>query len=148
MAAPPNPPSRPPSPQLQTLLDTFVDGLQPPPAAPLPAAPSHPGNRLLTPAQGRSRRRPRPRHPRPRPHTTASTTSGSVTLRVNGRLHHIGIGRTHARTHVLLLVQDLDVRIVHAATGELLRELTIDPNRDYQPTGAPKGPTRKPNDHR
>jgi hypothetical protein len=59
--------------------------------------------------------------------------SGSVTLRVNGRLHHIGIGRTHARTHVLLLVHDLAVRVVDAATGELLRELTIDPSRDYQP---------------
>lgn len=62
-------------------------------------------------------------------------TQGTVTLRVNGRLHHIGIGRTHARTHVILLVQDLDVRVVNAATGELLRELTIDPNRDYQPRG-------------
>ena len=70
-------------------------------------------------------------------------SAGSVTLRVNGRLHHIGIGRTHARTHVILLVQDLDVRIVNAVTGELLRELIIDPTKDYQPTGAPKGPTRK-----
>ncbi|WP_116953669.1 IS481 family transposase [Jiangella endophytica] len=68
--------------------------------------------------------------------------SGVVTLRVNGHLHHIGIGRTHARTHVLLLVHDLNVRIIDAATGELLRELIIDPTRDYQPTGAPKGPTR------
>jgi hypothetical protein len=34
-------------------------------------------------------------------------TDGKVTLRVNGRLHHIGIGRTHARTPVLLLVHDL-----------------------------------------
>ena len=59
--------------------------------------------------------------------------TGAVTLRVNGRLHHIGIGRTHARTHVILLVQDLDVRVVNAVTGELLRELTIDPERDYQP---------------
>jgi transposase InsO family protein len=66
--------------------------------------------------------------------------SGVVTLRVNGRLHHIGIGRTHARTPVILLVQDLDVRIVDATTGELLRELTIDPRRDYQPTGRPPGP--------
>jgi hypothetical protein len=33
---------------------------------------------------------------------------------------------------------------VHAATGELLRELTLDPTRDYQPTGALKGPTRAP----
>ena len=67
--------------------------------------------------------------------------TGCVTLRVAGRLHHIGIGRTHARTHILLLVHDLHVRIIHATTGELLRELTIDPTRDYQPTGAPKGPT-------
>ena len=68
--------------------------------------------------------------------------AGSVTLRVNGRLHHIGIGRTHARTPVILLVDDHHLRVVHAATGELLRELTIDPTRDYQPTGKPKGPTR------
>jgi transposase InsO family protein len=61
--------------------------------------------------------------------------SGVVTLRVAGRLHHIGIGRTHARTPVILLVQDLHVRVVHAATGELLRELSIDPTSDYQPTG-------------
>jgi len=67
---------------------------------------------------------------------------GVVTLRVNGRLHHIGIGRTHARTHVILLIQDLHVRVVHATTGELLRELTIDPRHDYQPTGRPPGPAR------
>jgi hypothetical protein len=69
--------------------------------------------------------------------------SGVVTLRHAGRLHHIGIGRTHARTHVLILVQDLDIRVVHAATGELLRELTLDPTRDYQPTGRPPGPAPK-----
>ena len=66
--------------------------------------------------------------------------AGTVTLRVAGRLRHIGIGRTYAGTYVILLVQDLDVRIVHAATGELLRELTIDPRRDYQPTGRPPRP--------
>ena len=59
--------------------------------------------------------------------------TGAVTLRVNGRLHHIGIGRTHARTHVILLIHDLHVRVINALTGELLRELIIDPNRDYQP---------------
>lgn len=58
--------------------------------------------------------------------------SGSVTLRVAGQLRHIGVGRTHARTHVILLVHDLDVRIINAITGELLRELTIDPTKDYQ----------------
>jgi transposase InsO family protein len=69
--------------------------------------------------------------------------TGAVTLRVNGRLHHIGIGRTHARTPVLLLVQDLHVRVVAAATGELLRDLIIDPRRDYQPRGLPPGPRPK-----
>jgi hypothetical protein len=68
---------------------------------------------------------------------------GTVTLRHDGRLHHIGIGRTHAGTYVRLLVQDLDITIINATTGEILRELTLDPTRDYQPTGAPKGPTRK-----
>ena len=58
--------------------------------------------------------------------------SGSVTLRIAGQLRHIGVGRTHARTHVILLIQDLDVHIINAITGELLRELTIDPSKDYQ----------------
>lgn len=71
--------------------------------------------------------------------------AGSVTLRVNGRLHHIGIGRIHARTHIIVLIDDLHTRVIHATTGELLRDLTIDPTRDYQPTGAPKGPTRPKN---
>jgi transposase InsO family protein len=66
--------------------------------------------------------------------------NGTVTLRHGGRLYHIGIGRTHARTHVLLLVQDLHIRVINAATGELLRELTLDTTRSYQPTGKPPGP--------
>ena len=61
--------------------------------------------------------------------------TGAVTLRHNGRLHHIGIGRTHARTHVLMLIQDLSVRVINEATGELLRELVLDPTKDYQPRG-------------
>ena len=69
--------------------------------------------------------------------------AGSVTLRVAGRLRHIGVGRTHARTDVILLVQDLHVTVINAATGELLRDLTIDPRRDYQPTRRPPGPPKK-----
>jgi transposase InsO family protein len=76
--------------------------------------------------------------------TDIISTSGSVTLRTGGKLHHIGIGRIHAGTAVLLLVQDLHIRILNAATGEQLRELTLDTTRNYQPTGAPKGPTRRP----
>ncbi len=68
---------------------------------------------------------------------------GKLTLRHHGKLHHIGIGRTHARTPVLMLIRDLDIRVITAATGELLRELTLDPTRDYQPTGRPPGPQPK-----
>lgn len=69
--------------------------------------------------------------------------SGTVTLRHGGKLYHIGIGRAHAGTDILLLVQDLHVRIIAAATGELLRELTLDPSRNYQPTGKPRRPKPK-----
>jgi transposase InsO family protein len=69
--------------------------------------------------------------------------TGLVTLRHNGKLHHIGIGRAHAGTRVLLLVQDLDIRVINAATGELLRELVLNPDRDYQPTGRPPGWPKK-----
>ncbi len=59
--------------------------------------------------------------------------TGKITLRYQGRLYSIGIGRTHTRTHVIVLVQDLHIRVIHAATGELLRELTLDPSKRYQP---------------
>ncbi|MCW2771520.1 MAG: integrase catalytic subunit [Aeromicrobium sp.] len=52
-------------------------------------------------------------------------------------LRHIG-GRTPARTHVIMLIDDLPVRVVNAITGELLRELTTDTSRDYHPCGKPQ----------
>jgi transposase InsO family protein len=70
--------------------------------------------------------------------------TGTVTLRVAGKLRHIGIGRPHAGTHVLLLVQDHHVRVIHATTGELLRELDIDLSRDYQPRRTPTPQRRTP----
>jgi transposase InsO family protein len=69
--------------------------------------------------------------------------TGLVTLRHNGRLHHIGIGRPHAGTRVLLLVQDLHIRVINADTGELIRELTLNPGKTYQPTGKPSGWPKK-----
>jgi len=58
--------------------------------------------------------------------------SGVLTLRHNSRLHHIGIGRRHAGTHVRMLIQELHIRVI-TEDGELLRELTLDPTRDYPP---------------
>ena len=59
--------------------------------------------------------------------------TGTVTLRHNGRLHHIGIGRRWAHTKVLMTINNLNIRIINPTTGELLRQLELDPSRDYQP---------------
>lgn len=40
---------------------------------------------------------------------------------------------------------NVDVHIIDATTGELLRELTIDPTRDYQPTGKDRHAHRRHN---
>jgi transposase InsO family protein len=61
--------------------------------------------------------------------------SGTVTLRHDSKLHHIGLGRAHKGRAVKLLVADLDIRILDLQTGELIRQLTLDPSRDYQPIG-------------
>ncbi len=123
--------------ELQILLDVFVDEYnhrRPHRSLPHRATPRSLFTTMPKALPGNSRdvdTHARVRHDR-------IDKTGAVTLRVNGRLHHIGIGRTHARTHVILLIHDLDVRIVNAITGELLRELTIDPERDYQGRGTPR----------
>jgi transposase InsO family protein len=65
--------------------------------------------------------------------------SGTVTLRYNSHLHHIGLGRLLAGTRVYVLTEDLHVRVI-TRDGELLRDLILDPTRDYQPRGVKKGP--------
>lgn len=117
--------------QLQTQLDTFRDYYN-----------NHRPHRALgrrTPAQAyhaRPKAQPDaaalnpPRHQRVR--RDKIDKCGVVTLRHNSRLHHIGLGRRLAGTHVLLLIQELHVRII-TEDGELLRELDLDPGRDYQP---------------
>jgi Integrase core domain len=123
--------------ELQMLLDAFVTTYnqhRPHRSLPHRATPAavYTTRPKATPRGGREH----DTHDRVR-HDTVDT-AGTVTLRVHGRLHHIGIGRTHARTRVILLIQDLHVRVIHATTGELLRELTLDPAKDYQPTGQPR----------
>jgi transposase InsO family protein len=66
---------------------------------------------------------------------------GTVTLRYLSRLRHIPLGSEHRRRPVTLLVAGRHVRVV-AEDGALLRELTLDPTRDYQPLGRPPGPSR------
>jgi transposase InsO family protein len=124
--------------ELQTLLDAFVAAYNhrrphrslPHRATPATAYTSRP---KATPSDRSDDTHDRVRRDR-------VDSGGKITLRYQGRLYSIGIGRTHARTRVIMLVQDLNVRIVDAATGELLRELVLDPTKRYQPTGRPPGP--------
>lgn len=51
-------------------------------------------------------------------------------VEVTGARHAVGIGAEHARTQVLKLVDRLHLRVIDAATGQTLRELTSDPTRE------------------
>ena len=130
--------------QLQALIDAFTDEYNH--RRPHRSLPRH-----ATPATAYHAR------PKAQPgqHTTNEThdrlrrdridKAGKITLRHSGQLYSIGVGRTHTGTHVLVLVQDLDIRIINAATGELLRELVLDPTQRYQRLNKPPGPTPKKN---
>jgi hypothetical protein len=58
-------------------------------------------------------------------------TSGSVTLRSKGKLHHLGVGCPYAGWRVIPLVAGLDVGIL-GIDGSPLRHPTLDPSVDYQ----------------
>jgi transposase InsO family protein len=129
--------------ELQTRIDAFVDNYN-----------HHRPNRSLdhrsTPAVAYSTR------PKAEPGNTNIDTefrvrrdriqSGRVSLRINGQMHHIGLGRTLDGTRVIMLIDHLDIRVIHATTGEIIRTLTIVPQRRYhgtgRPTGGPKGPRK------
>jgi transposase InsO family protein len=59
---------------------------------------------------------------------------GKITLRYKSTLYHVGVGRRHSGKAVLILVADRDIRIL-TLEGELIRHLTLDPKRIYQPQG-------------
>jgi transposase InsO family protein len=76
--------------------------------------------------------------------TSRVQPNGTITPRAGGALRHTGIGRTHAGTPVTIIARDHHIRVLATTTGELLRELTHDLTKGYQPTGAPKGRTPQP----
>jgi hypothetical protein len=59
-----------------------------------------------------------------------------VTLRYLSQLRHIYVGRAYKGQRIRLLVADAHVRIIRE-DGQLLRELTLDPSRDYQARRTP-----------
>lgn len=117
--------------ELQAQLDRFVDSYN--------TQRPHRARDRITPAEAfNARIKATPTAPAfaPPPHFRVRhdtiDKAGRITLRHRSRLHHIGVGRAHKHTRVLILVADLDVRIL-TTDGELLRALTLDPTRDYQP---------------
>jgi transposase InsO family protein len=125
---------------LQALLDTFTalyNTQRPHRSLPGRTTPA-------TAYAARPKATPRTPAPGARDHTRPGRVSatGTITIRAGGSLRHIGIGRPHAGTRVLILTRGPHIRIIHPATGELLRDLTLDLTRNYQPSGAPRG--RKP----
>jgi hypothetical protein len=59
---------------------------------------------------------------------------GCVTLRYRSRLHHVGLGRAHARQSVLILMADFDARVIDVERV-ILRHFELDPIVDYQKRG-------------
>jgi hypothetical protein len=94
-------------------------------------------------------RRPRS-HPQSGPrHRTGTNTlqglyrpidTGKVSLRFAGRLRHLGIGRAHAGTAVLVLTAETDAAVLDPATGEILADFTFNLAKDYQGKKKHPGP--------
>ncbi|WP_307812815.1 IS481 family transposase [Phycicoccus sp. CSK15P-2] len=83
-----------------------------------------------------------PSEPPDRTHTRIRhdrVNNGKITLRHAGTLYSIGLGRHHNGTPVTALVHGLDITILDATTGEVLRKLTLDTTHKYQPQ-TPRNP--------
>jgi hypothetical protein len=62
--------------------------------------------------------------------------SAKISLRYESRLYKIGVGRAHKGRAVKLLIAEKSLRVVDLLDGQLIRELTLDPSRAYQPVNA------------
>lgn len=122
-------------PELQHQLDTFVhyyNDIRPHRAldgrTPLQAY----NNRIKAkPASGTPKA---PTHFRVRQDKVNAT--GKVSLRYHSKLYKIGLGRAHKGRTIKLLIADQQIRVIDLQ-GQLIRELTLDPTRNYQPLTRP-----------
>jgi len=58
-------------------------------------------------------------------------TTGKISLRRAGRMHHLGVGRAHAGKRVLAFADDHHITVAELTTGEVLSTHQIDPTRAY-----------------
>jgi transposase InsO family protein len=127
--------------ELQTLLDTFraIYNTQ-------RIHRAHPGRR--TPQQAYlARPKASPNGAAPLEHFRIRHDTvdqfGKLTLRHASRLHHLGIGRTHAHTPVLILVTTHTVTVISKTSYQLIASHHIDPDHNYWPNQN-KNPGRRP----
>ena len=59
-------------------------------------------------------------------------TGGKVSLRYGNKMLHLGVGRAHARTEIIILIHNLDATII-SRDGTVLGDYKIDPKQSYQP---------------
>jgi hypothetical protein len=55
--------------------------------------------------------------------TDTIDAAGVITLRYNGRLHHIGLGKRRTGTKVTVLIDNLDIGVQDRDTGTLIRKI-------------------------
>ena len=70
--------------------------------------------------------------PHHRIHRDVVDNRGHVTLRYLGKLRHLNVGWTHQGDPIRLYIVDDHVDVV-TEDGELVGEITLNPDRDYQP---------------
>ncbi len=58
-------------------------------------------------------------------------TQGKMSLRRAGRMHHLGVGATHARKRVLALADDHHITVTDLTTSEILSIHLIEPEKTY-----------------
>lgn len=70
---------------------------------------------------------------------------GKVTLRHEGKLHHLGVRKVHRRKKVMMLIDTVEVTVLDLETSEILSRHLIDAERNYWPDKQ-KSPGRWPRD--
>ena|GEM_PF-1812514 len=60
-----------------------------------------------------------------------------MTRRYGSKLLHLGVGRSHKGTWILMLIENRNVRVVDVDSYEALGSFTLDPTKNYQATDPP-----------
>ncbi len=77
-------------------------------------------------------------------------TKGKISIRRAGRMHHLGVGTTHARKRVIAFADDHQITVADLNTGEVLSVHLIEPTKSYwrnqtrQPGRWPDPPQKRP----